>query len=150
IGLDHFSERMKLILPEVEEYYKLFLESKNIEDLQSNKNTILVHCWRGGMRSGAVAWLLNLFGFKVYTLKGGYKSFRKWALAQFETEYEINILGGFTGSGKTALLHQMRKKGIAVIDLERLANHKVRLLENWVKWPSQGRRCLKIFWRLNC
>ena len=63
------------------------------------------------MRSGAVAWLLNLFGFKVYTLKGGYKSFRKWALSQFEKEYEINILGGYTGSGKTVLLEEMKKKG---------------------------------------
>src|ERR1700690_3859221 len=76
IGLDYFSERMKLILGEVEEKYKSFLKLKDKEYLQSYKNTILVHCWRGGMRSGAVAWLLNLNGFKVYTLKGGYKSFR--------------------------------------------------------------------------
>jgi len=124
IGLDHFSERMKLILPEVEEYYKLFLESKNIEDLQSNKNTVLIHCWRGGMRSGAVAWLLNLFGFKVFTLKGGYKSFRKWVHVQFEKEYEINILGGFTGSGKTVSLEEMKNRGHKVINLEKLANHK--------------------------
>ena len=124
IGLDYFSERMKLILPEVEEYYKLFLKSRNKEYLQSDKNTVLVHCWRGGMRSGAVAWLLNLFGFKVFTLKGGYKSFRKWVLSQFEKEYEINIIGGFTGSGKTVLLEEMKKKGFPVINLEKLANHK--------------------------
>jgi tRNA 2-selenouridine synthase len=124
IGLDHFSERMKLILPEVEEYYKFFLKGRSKEYLQSDKNTVLVHCWRGGMRSGAVAWLLNLFGFKVFTLKDGYKSFRKWVLSQFEKEYEINILGGFTGSGKSVLLEEMKKKGFTVINLEKLANHK--------------------------
>ena len=124
IGLDYFSESMKLILPEVEERYKSFRELKNKEYRQSNKNTILVHCWRGGMRSGAVAWLLNLFGFKVFTLRGGYKSFRKWALTQFEKEYQINILGGFTGSGKTVLLEEMKNRDISVINLEKLANHK--------------------------
>ena len=124
IGLDHFSERMKLILPEVEEYYKLFLKARRKEYLQSDKNTVLVYCWRGGMRSGAVAWLLNLFGFKVFTLGGGYKKFRRWVLLQFEREYEINILGGFTGSGKTALLEEMKKKGFTIINLEKLANHK--------------------------
>ncbi len=123
-GLEYFSERMKLILSEVEEHCKSILKSKNLEYLQSNKNTILVHCWRGGMRSGAVAWLLNLFGLKVFTLKGGYKSFRKWVLTQFEKEYEINILGGFTGSGKTILLEEMKNRGHVVIDLEKLANHK--------------------------
>ena len=37
---------------------------------------ILVHCWRGGMRSGAMAWALNLYGFEVYLLEGGYKRYR--------------------------------------------------------------------------
>jgi tRNA 2-selenouridine synthase len=124
IGLDYFSERMKLIPGEMEELCKSFFKTKDKEYFQFNKNPILIHCWRGGMRSGAVAWLLNLVGFKVYTLKGGYKSFRHWTLAQFEKEYRINILGGYTGSGKTDLLREMKKMGNNIIDLERLANHK--------------------------
>lgn len=124
LGLEYFSEKMKLIPGEVEDACRLFLKERDKEYLQPNKSAILLHCWRGGMRSGSVAWLLNLFGLKVYTLKGGYKSFRKWALTQFEREYEINILGGFTGSGKTALLHEMQRRGNTVIDLEKLANHK--------------------------
>jgi len=124
IGLDYFSERMKLIPGEVEELYKSFQKAKSKDHFQSKKNTVLIHCWRGGMRSGAVAWLLNLFGFKIYTLKGGYKSFRTWALAQFEKEYKINILGGYTGSGKTDLLQEMKRNGISIIDLEKLSNHK--------------------------
>jgi tRNA 2-selenouridine synthase len=123
-GLDFFSERMKLIPDEAEELFKDWQETKGKENPRINANQILVHCWRGGMRSGAVAWLLDMYGFKVYTLKGGYKSFRNWALSQFEKEYKINILGGYTGSGKTGVLQEMKQRGNRVIDLEGLANHK--------------------------
>lgn len=122
IGLEYFSGRMKLIHEEVE---KLTWEWQHARDGGAEKNnTVLLHCWRGGMRSGAVAWLLNLYGFKVYTLKGGYKSFRNWALAQFERDYNLTILGGYTGSGKTGVLIEMKRQGFAVINLEGLANHK--------------------------
>jgi tRNA 2-selenouridine synthase len=87
-------------------------------------NCVLVHCWRGGMRSAAVAWLLDLYGFKVYLLVGGYKAYRKWVLAQFEKDYNFNIIGGYTGSGKTLLVHELIKENKTVIDLEGLANHK--------------------------
>eukprot|EP01052_Picozoa_sp_SAG31_P041808 SAG31_NODE_6442_length_2016_cov_6.350548_2_plen_133_part_00 len=30
---------------------------------------LLIYCWRGGMRSGAVGWLLTLCGFQVCTLE---------------------------------------------------------------------------------
>jgi tRNA 2-selenouridine synthase len=83
-----------------------------------------VNCWRGGMRSDAVAWLLNLYGYKIYLLKGGYKAFRKWTLSQFEKKYSLKVLGGFTGSGKTEILKELSRKGEKFIDLEGLANHK--------------------------
>ena len=122
-GLNFFSERMKAIPDEVEE---LIGNQKKISrnNLMPNTNRLLIHCWRGGMRSGAVAWLLDLYGFKVYTLKGGYKAFRNWALAQFEKNYKINILGGYTGSGKTEVLQELKRTGNTVIDLEGLAHHK--------------------------
>lgn len=109
IGLDFFGVKMKNMVEEIEG-----LKSK----------TVLVHCWRGGMRSGAIAWLLDMYGFKVYTLSGGYKSFRNWVLKQFEKEYNLRILGGYTGSGKTMILHDLKEKQNFVIDLEDLANHK--------------------------
>lgn len=87
-------------------------------------NTVCVHCWRGGMRSGSVGWLLEMFGFKVYTLRGGYKAFRKEVLSGFKIETQVLILSGKTGTGKTHILHQLQKIGAQVIDLERLANHK--------------------------
>ncbi len=77
------------------------------------------------MRSAGVAWLLDLYGFKVYTLAGGYKTFRSWTWGQFSDPGPIQILGGYTGSGKTDLLHHIQtKEGSNVIDLEGLANHK--------------------------
>jgi tRNA 2-selenouridine synthase len=76
------------------------------------------------MRSGAVAWLLDMYGFKVYTLAGGYKAYRNWVLKQFQKDYNLKILGGYTGSGKTIVLSEMERKGQAVIDLEKLAHHK--------------------------
>jgi len=85
---------------------------------------IAVHCWRGGMRSGAMAWALNLYGFDVYLLGGGYKSYRKWVHSQFETVYQLLILGGMTGSGKTKILREMGTVGEQVIDLEELAQHQ--------------------------
>jgi len=85
---------------------------------------IAVHCWRGGMRSGAMAWVLGLYGFDVYTIAGGYKSYRRWALTQFEKPWRLTILGGMTGSGKTRVLHELLRLEEQVIDLEGLAQHQ--------------------------
>lgn len=92
--------------------------------LSAIDNTVFVHCWRGGMRSGSVAWLLEMYGFKVFVLKGGYKAFRNYVLKSFEKKLELLILGGRTGSGKTHVLHQLRHAGAQIVDLEALANHK--------------------------
>jgi len=85
---------------------------------------ILVHCWRGGMRSGAMAWALNLYGFEVFLLEGGYKRYRNWVLDQFKETFSILILGGMTGSGKTKTLKQLKDLSQQVIDLEDLAQHQ--------------------------
>lgn len=85
---------------------------------------IAVHCWRGGMRSGAMAWALNLYGFEVYLIEGGYKRYRQWVLGQFDAAYTLLILGGMTGSGKTRILHELHALGEQVIDLEELAQHR--------------------------
>lgn len=111
IGLDYFGPKMRIMVEEAER-------------IAGNDKTILVHCWRGGMRSAAIAWLLDLYGFKVYTLAGGYKAFRQWVLRQFGKPFSWSILGGYTGSGKTVLLEELVKRKQQVIDLEALANHK--------------------------
>lgn len=98
----------------------LIKETENI----TTSRSVLMHCWRGGMRSGSAAWLLELYGYRVYTLKGGYKSFRNWALKQFDTGKNLKVLGGKTGSGKTLILSELAKLGEQIIDLEKLACHK--------------------------
>lgn len=87
-------------------------------------NTVYVHCWRGGMRSGSVAWLYEMYGLNVFVLRGGYKAFRNYVLANLKTNAPIKILGGRTGSGKTHVLHALAQKGEQIIDLEKLAKHK--------------------------
>lgn len=77
------------------------------------------------MRSGSVGWLLNTMGFdQVHILNSGYKAYRHWALAQFEKNYPIQVLGGKTGSAKTEILKVLSRMDHAVIDLEGLARHK--------------------------
>jgi tRNA 2-selenouridine synthase len=86
---------------------------------------VMVHCWRGGMRSRAFAEHLIQQGVKkVYLVEGGYKAYRNYALDFFKTPFDLKILGGYTGSGKTEILHWMAQHGHQVIDLEGLAHHR--------------------------
>jgi len=85
---------------------------------------IAVHCWRGGMRSGAMAWALDMYGFQVYLIEGGYKRYRKWVQEQFGKPWNLCVVGGMTGSGKTRILHELRSRGEQVVDLEALAQHQ--------------------------
>ena len=104
------------------DFYKMIKEAELI--CKGQDKTILVHCWRGGLRSNTMAWMLSLSGFRVYLLKGGYKVFRNWALAQFDKPKKVVILGGRTGSGKTDILKVLAERGEQVIDLEGVAHHK--------------------------
>ena len=118
LGLPFFGTKMQNMIEQVEGW------AANYEKTNGKKPIILIHCWRGGMRSAAVAWLLDLYGLKTEQLTGGYKAYRNWVLAQFEKDYSMKVLGGFTGSGKTEILLQLQKSKLPVIDLEGLANHK--------------------------
>ena len=84
-----------------------------------------VHCWRGGERSASVAWLLDKAGgFTVNVLRRGYKAFRHHVQASFNEPLELIIVGGYTGTGKTDLIHALGAMGEQVIDLEGLASHR--------------------------
>lgn len=86
---------------------------------------VIVHCWRGGMRSEAFARHLSENGFgKVHRLTGGYKAYRNFVQSRFSEPLNLKVLGGYTGSGKTHILHELKKSGEQIIDLEGLANHK--------------------------
>lgn len=115
IGLGFFGAQLLKHVDRAEAYLKA-------RDSQSR--TVLLHCWRGGMRSSAMAWLLDLYGYKVYLLQGGYKAYRNWVLQQFAKPYKLHILSGQTGSNKTGTLKALQERGEPVIDLEGLASHR--------------------------
>jgi len=86
---------------------------------------VVVHCWRGGMRSASFARHLTENGFTaVYLIEGGYKAYRKHVHQFFEQDFKLNILGGYTGSGKTKILQILKNKNYEVVDLEGVANHR--------------------------
>lgn len=85
---------------------------------------ILTYCWRGGMRSEIMSWLLSMAGFEIFRLKGGYKTYRTLTYETVRAKRDYIVLGGKTGVGKTVLLHKLRKTGEYIIDLEDLAKHK--------------------------
>ena len=87
--------------------------------------SVAVHCWRGGKRSESMGWLLGQAGFEVLTLQGGYKAYRRYA-QDFLAKHNVPliVLGGYTGSGKTEVLHALAEAGEQVLDLEALAHHK--------------------------
>ncbi len=130
IGLEFFGKKTVHLIENTE---SILLHNKF--DLKE----ISIYCWRGGMRSSSMAWLFDLYGFKVNLIIGGYKSYRTWALQQFENEYQLNIISGYTGSNKTGIIQELKKQNEPVIDLEKLAEHKGSAFGNLnlVPQPSQ-------------
>jgi tRNA 2-selenouridine synthase len=102
------------------------------------KGKLLVHCWRGGMRSASMAWLFETAGIECFVLKGGYKSFRQFALSYFNQEFPIIVIGGLTGSGKTAVLKSLAGMGEQILDLEALAHHKGSAFGNLGEEPQHS------------
>lgn len=90
----------------------------------AKENTVLVHCWRGGMRSASMAWLFETAGMKVFILEKGYKNYRHWVRSRFDLAKDLKILGGYTGSGKTEILKEMANLDAQFLDLEGIAHHK--------------------------
>ena len=93
-----------------------------IDQVKAKPDTYL-YCFRGGQRSKISQEWLAEAGVTIPRLKGGYKAFRSFLMAESERiseEAETIIIGGRTGSGKTLLIHKVNN----AIDLEGLANHR--------------------------
>ena len=101
----------------------MYLKLEEAHNL-AKENKLLVHCWRGGMRSEAMAWLFSLGDIETKILDGGYKSYRRYILDKLSEKRKYIVLGGLTGSGKTAILNYMKCAGHQIIDLEEIACHK--------------------------
>ncbi|NMG42392.1 tRNA 2-selenouridine(34) synthase MnmH [Aromatoleum toluvorans] len=91
----------------------------------------LVYCWRGGQRSGSFVTWLRLIGWDACQLEGGYKNWRRMVVAELETlpkRFDLRVICGATGSGKTRVLEELAALGAQVLDLEDLAAHKGSVL----------------------
>lgn len=100
----------------------------------------LIYCWRGGQRSGSFAWLLKEIGWRSDVIQGGYKTYRRLVADMLHHQplpFCFVQLGGYTGTAKTELLPLLAARGIQVIDLEGLANHRGSLLGSMGEQPSQ-------------
>lgn len=93
---------------------------------------LVLHCWRGGMRSRSVAAFLARLGFeRAYVLEDGYTSWRAHVRERLErfAAPRTYALRGLTGVGKTLVLRELeRLRPGWTIDLEALAGHRGSLL----------------------
>jgi len=109
-GLDFVGPKMSSFVSEAQKF--------------SVTKKLCLHCWRGGKRSGSMAWLLRSAGYNVTVIPGGYKGYRRMCRNAFNSKaYPLRMLGGRTGCGKTVILHEIAKQE-QIVDLEGLANHK--------------------------
>lgn len=112
---------MRIIAPKIPEIIDL------ITTLRNSGQPVVVHCWRGGLRSEAVVSMLSVVGIDCFRLTGGYKAWRKQLLGDFEEnayKFKPVVLHGLTGVGKTDILHELEAMGQSILDLESIANHR--------------------------
>lgn len=103
----------------------------------------LVYCWRGGQRSGALTHVLASVGWPARQLEGGYRAYRRLVVAELEQlpkRYELRVICGPTGSGKSRLLRQLAQCGAQVLDLEDLAQHRGSVLGGLPEAPQPSQR----------
>jgi tRNA 2-selenouridine synthase len=102
-----------------------------------------IYCWRGGMRSGAMAHILAEIGWRTTRLHGGYKTYRHHVLESLETlpaQFQWRVICGPTGSGKSRLLQALGSQGAQVLDLEQLACHRGSLLGSLPGAPQPSQK----------
>lgn len=127
LGYEVATPKIKSFIKKTEELFRHAqpdIQKTESGTMGQKSQTVLVHCWRGGMRSSKFAQMLNEHGYRTHTLVKGYKAYRQLVLESFNDPIDILILGGETGSGKTEILKHIASKGEQVIDLEALAHHK--------------------------
>ena len=101
-----------------------------------------IACWRGGLRSKLACEFVATPD--VSRVEGGYKALRAYLMKAFESyvaHASVVVVAGFTGSGKTALLHALEpttRTGL-MLDLEREAQHRGSAFgRTGVAQPSQA------------
>ncbi len=93
---------------------------------------IVLHCWRGGLRSRSVTSFVRALGLeRAVALEGGYKAYREWVRTSLATcrVPPMFVLRGFTGVGKTLVLRELERLRTGwSFDLEALAGHRGSIL----------------------
>lgn len=108
VGIEFFAQKMPEFMKQISQY---------------KTKSLIIYCWRGGMRSRTVVSLLESLGFNVQQLEGGYKQYRAYIndkLNHYMFKPKIFVLWGLTCTGKTQLLQQFPN----ALDLEGLAQHR--------------------------
>lgn len=108
---------LEIVGPKMREMSEAMLEI-------ADGSSVLLQCWRGGMRSRSVGWLAEQVDVQSYVLQGGYKAFRKYVLETFRQPLNLQVVSGLTGAGKTQQIYRLEQAGEQAIDLEKLANHR--------------------------
>ncbi|HEX7065588.1 MAG TPA: tRNA 2-selenouridine(34) synthase MnmH [Bacillales bacterium] len=107
-------------LPELFQQIKALYEEKG--------ERVIIHCWRGGMRSRTIVALMNSLGVPCCQLEGGIRSFRRLIVQELdvfaETAPRFIVIEGLTGTRKTDILEHLRQEGYPVLDLEGMAGHR--------------------------
>jgi tRNA 2-selenouridine synthase len=118
-------EGLRIVGPKMADFIttvKDLLNKRSKEFLKDRR--VRIHCWRGGMRSQSFAWLMAQGSLEPIVLDGGYKRFRSAVQQSFDRPYNLMVLSGLTGAGKTKYLHLLKNRSEQVIDLEGIANHR--------------------------
>lgn len=113
LGLEFVGPKMRSLVTQA----RVLLES------HADRKPVLLYCWRGGMRSGSVDWLLRTAGIPVSRCEGGYKACRAELREALCQPRPYVVLGGMTGTAKTAVLRRLQVLGRRTVDLEAMADH---------------------------
>ena len=106
----------------------------------------LVYCWRGGNRSGALATVLARTGWRTAVLEGGYRAYRRRVLAELAElpdRFDLVVVAGRTGSGKSQILQRAGALGAQILDLEALAEHRGSVLGPIPDCPQPGQKAFE-------
>ncbi|PQA87478.1 tRNA 2-selenouridine(34) synthase MnmH [Hyphococcus luteus] len=99
----------------------------------------LLYCWRGGMRSNAMATVFSQVGWRCGLLEGGYKTWRRAVVAELrdnEAPLPIVLIDGQTGTAKSDILRAAAAKGVQVLDLEACASHRGSVFGGFADAPQ--------------
>lgn len=103
----------------------------------------LIYCWRGGMRSNAMATILSHVGWRTTVLTGGYQTYRRHVTARLYDQplaLDFRLLDGHTGTAKTEMLGRMAQRGFQTLDLEGLAEHRGSLFGALAGQPQPSQK----------